>query len=104
MTQVIGTAVSRVDGPAKVTGNALDVTDLRPEGLLCAAIIGSKFANGRVLGIDREEALTFPGMVETLSTANMPRPAGEFAHGRSGPAPAGRRRFLLEASPSRLLS
>ncbi len=48
----IGKAVVRTDGRAKVTGQAIYVDDLRPEGCLYGATVRSERAHARILGID----------------------------------------------------
>jgi CO/xanthine dehydrogenase Mo-binding subunit len=47
----IGHNLPRTDGPAKVTGRALYVDDLRPEGCLYGATVRSDRAHARVLGV-----------------------------------------------------
>jgi CO/xanthine dehydrogenase Mo-binding subunit len=47
----IGQSLPRTDGAAKVTGRALYVDDLRPEGCLYGATVRSTRAHARVLGI-----------------------------------------------------
>ena len=49
---VIGTNVVRADGRAKVTGEALYVDDVRPEGCLYAATVRSEHAHARVDAIE----------------------------------------------------
>ena len=47
---LIGENVLRADGPAKVTGQALYVDDVRPEGCLYGATVRAPCARGRFLG------------------------------------------------------
>ncbi len=54
---VVGHSLARTDGFAKVTGRALYVDDLRPEGCLYGATVRSHVAHGKLLGIDREPAV-----------------------------------------------
>ncbi len=48
----IGKAVIRTDGRAKVTGQAIYVDDLRPEGCLYGATVRSQRAHARIIGMD----------------------------------------------------
>lgn len=48
---IIGQDIVRADGPAKVTGEALYVDDVRPEGCLYAATVRSAHARARIEGI-----------------------------------------------------
>ena len=50
----IGIGVPRFDGLDKVTGRALYVDDLRPDGCLYGATVRSERARARILGIERD--------------------------------------------------
>lgn len=63
----IGTGLVRADGPAKVTGRALYVDDLRPEGCLHGATVRADRAHARILGITRDPAFDWTDI--TLVTA-----------------------------------
>ncbi len=63
----IGTSLPRTDGPAKVTGRALYVDDLRPDGCLYGATVRSERAHARVLDIALDPAHDWEGV--TLVTA-----------------------------------
>ncbi|TMK26138.1 MAG: hypothetical protein E6G69_16975, partial [Alphaproteobacteria bacterium] len=57
MTTYIGTATSRVDGRAKVTGAAKFAGEFITPGLAHASLVTATIAKGRVSRIDANEAL-----------------------------------------------
>lgn len=63
----IGLSLPRADGVAKVTGRALYVDDLRPDGCLYGATVRSERAHARILGISLDPAYDWDGV--TLVTA-----------------------------------
>ncbi|MGF6612734.1 xanthine dehydrogenase YagR molybdenum-binding subunit [Paraburkholderia sp. WSM4175] len=69
----IGTAVSRVEGLAKVTGQAKFAADNTPPGTLHAALVGAPVASGRLIDVDATAALALPGVVRVLTAHDMPR-------------------------------
>ena len=62
MTSFIGESVVRADGRAKVTGEALYVDDVRPEGCLYAATVRSEHAHARIVSIERDPAFDWSGI------------------------------------------
>ena len=56
MSGVIGQAVSRIDGPAKVTGSAHYSGEIALPGLAYAEIVGAGVASGRITSIDTAQA------------------------------------------------
>ena len=50
---ILGGRLSRIDGPAKITGTADYAMEHFPEGMAHAVIIDSTIASGRILAIDR---------------------------------------------------
>jgi len=50
----IGENTPRTDGPAKVTGDALYVDDIRPAGCLYGATVRAEVAHGRLTGITQD--------------------------------------------------
>jgi xanthine dehydrogenase YagR molybdenum-binding subunit len=72
MTQYIGTATSRIDGIAKVTGAAKYAADFNTPGLLYGWVVGSTIAKGRITRIDRSAAMRVKGVVEVLAHDNRP--------------------------------
>ncbi len=68
----IGSAVSRIDGRAKVSGEAKYAADYNHETLLYGVVISSAIAKGRVLAIDVSQAKRVPGVVEVITHRNRP--------------------------------
>ena len=75
MTQYIGTATSRVDGYAKVTGTAKYAGEFSANDLAYAAVVASTIAKGRIARIDASEALRVAGVLDVLTHENRPRMA-----------------------------
>lgn len=63
---VVGKAVPRVDGPAKVTGAAKYTHDIRLPGMLFAAVLRSPHACATLTGLDLEAARAAPGVAGVL--------------------------------------
>ncbi|MDQ3950989.1 MAG: molybdopterin-dependent oxidoreductase [Gemmatimonadota bacterium] len=59
---IVGTRVQRMDALEKVTGQARYTVDVRPPGMLSAALLRAPIANGRVTTLDLEPALAMPGV------------------------------------------
>lgn len=90
----IGAAVSRSDGAAKVTGEALYSAEFRLPGLVHAALATSTIASGRIADIDEAAAKRMPGVLLILTHRNAP-PLPE--HGKAGvKPPAGRVLSVLQ--------
>ena len=70
MTATIGTEVSRVDGPLKVTGEARYSAEFAPPGLAYAALVVSTIPAGRITVIDTAAAERAPGVTLVLTHAN----------------------------------
>ena len=73
----VGTEVTRVDGPAKVTGGARYTAEIVLPGMRHLAIVGATVPSGRVVAIDAGEALASDGVVAVLTHENLPPVAGE---------------------------
>lgn len=69
--RVVGRAVPRVDGRAKVTGAAKYTVDLAEPGMLYAAVARSTSAHGRLLGVDTSAALAVPGVICAVTGADL---------------------------------
>ncbi|HEX3465664.1 MAG TPA: xanthine dehydrogenase family protein molybdopterin-binding subunit [Candidatus Elarobacter sp.] len=69
----IGLPVDRVDGRAKVTGEARYAADTAIDAPLHAVIVQSTIASGRITEIDESAARAVPGVVEILTYRNAPR-------------------------------
>jgi xanthine dehydrogenase YagR molybdenum-binding subunit len=76
MTPYIGSATSRVDGRAKVTGEAKYAGEFSAPGLAYGSLIESAIAKGRIARIDSREALRVEGVLDVLSYKNRPGMAG----------------------------
>ncbi len=73
----IGTATSRVDGRAKVTGEARYAGEFNASGLAHGAVVVSTIPRGRILAIDIGDALLVPGVIDVLTYKNRPRMADD---------------------------
>ncbi len=72
-TAAIGTPLSRVEGPAKVTGSATYAAEYAPAGLAYAAIVESTIPAGRITDIETAAAEQAPGVVLVLTHRNAPK-------------------------------
>ncbi len=75
MTNYIGTATSRVDGRAKVTGEARYAGEFNAGGLAYGSVIVANIPKGRIARIDASEALRVEGVLDVLTHQNRPRMA-----------------------------
>jgi xanthine dehydrogenase YagR molybdenum-binding subunit len=89
MTTYIGTATSRVDGRAKVTGTAKYAGELNTVGLAHASVVASAIAKGRITGIDASEALSVAGVIDVLTHDHRPQMASDPGAYRDDTAPEG---------------
>lgn len=76
---VINSRARRLDTPAKATGRAVFVDDIKKPGMLFGALLQSPFAHARILSIDASEAQRLPG-VKCVVTA---KEAGLIPYGVS---------------------
>ncbi len=72
MTGYIGTSISRVDGRAKVTGEAKYAADFNTGGLVYGAVVTSTIAKGRIKGLDTSAAKSVDGVLDVLTHENRP--------------------------------
>src|SRR5882724_5444893 len=89
MTIYIGTATSRVDGRAKVTGAARYAGEFNTTGLAHASVVTSTIAKGRIARIDASEALSVEGVIDVLTHENRPRMASADSAYKDDVAPEG---------------
>ena len=75
MTAYLGKAVSRVDGPLKVTGKALYAGEFGTADLCTGYVVNSSAAKGRILSIDTQAALNVPGVLDVITHENRPEVA-----------------------------
>jgi xanthine dehydrogenase YagR molybdenum-binding subunit len=89
MTTYIGTAVSRVDGRAKVTGAAKYAGEFNTAGLVHASLVTSTIAKGRIARIDASEALSVAGVIDVLTHQHRPPMASADSAYKDDVAPEG---------------
>ncbi|MBZ9848814.1 xanthine dehydrogenase family protein molybdopterin-binding subunit [Mesorhizobium sp. CA14] len=65
--EAVGGRLSRVDGPAKITGAAHYAVEQQLEGLTHAVLVGATIAAGKVTAIDTRAAETAPGVLAVLT-------------------------------------
>src|SRR5262249_5713485 len=70
--QVVGRAVPRVDGEAKVTGAARYAADVLRPGMLWAKALRSPHPHACIVLLDATPALAVPGVHAVLTGANVP--------------------------------
>jgi xanthine dehydrogenase YagR molybdenum-binding subunit len=70
---VIGQEISRVDGPAKVTGSARYSGEIPLPDLAYAQIVGAGVASGRITSIDTSQAEKAEGVAGILTHRNTPK-------------------------------
>ncbi len=71
---VLGKALSRFEGRAKVTGAARYTADTALDGLLYAVAVTSTIASGRIVELDTTAAAAAPGVRAVLHHGNVTRP------------------------------
>ena len=89
MAPYIGTAVSRVDGVAKVTGAAKYAAEVNVPGLVYGSIVGATIAKGRITRIDACAALDVHGVLTVLTHENRPHMADDDQAYKDDVAPEG---------------
>ena len=77
MHSYIGTPTSRIDGHAKVTGEARYAAEFNTPGLAYGSVVTSTIPKGRIVRIDASEALRVAGVLDVLSHDNRPRMAAK---------------------------
>jgi xanthine dehydrogenase YagR molybdenum-binding subunit len=76
MQTYVGTPTSRVDGRAKVTGEAKYAGEFNLPGLAYGHVVVSSIPKGRIKRIDTRQALRLEGVLDVLTHENRPRIAG----------------------------
>ena len=87
MAPYIGSATSRVDGRAKVTGEAKYAGEFNVPDLVYGFVIDSTIPKGRIARIDASEALRVEGVIDVLTHENRPRMAGAVRAWKDDVAP-----------------
>jgi xanthine dehydrogenase YagR molybdenum-binding subunit len=77
MASYIGTATSRVDGRAKVTGEAKYAGEFNVTGLVHGYVVESTIPKGHITRIDASGALDVAGVIDVLTYRNRPPMADE---------------------------
>ena len=72
MTAYIGTATSRIDGRAKVTGEAKYAAEYNFPGLAHGYIVDATIPRGRITSIDTSAALRVGGVLDVLTHEHRP--------------------------------
>ncbi|WP_028349226.1 xanthine dehydrogenase family protein molybdopterin-binding subunit [Bradyrhizobium murdochi] len=75
MASYIGSATSRVDGRAKVTGEAKYAGEFNVPGLVHGYVVESTIPKGRIVRIDISGALEVDGVIDVLTHRNRPQMA-----------------------------
>jgi len=68
----LGAPINRVDGRAKVTGQARYAAEHQVPGLAHGWVVSSEVAVGRIVSIDTTEALAVPGVLQVFTHENRP--------------------------------
>lgn len=86
-TNYIGQPISRVDGRAKVTGEAKYAAEYNVPDLAYGVVVSSAIAKGRIKKIDTSEALSLDGVLQVFTHENAPRtsPRDESYHDETSP-------------------
>lgn len=69
--RVMGVALPRLDIPAKLTGGAPYVQDMRPEGMLHARVVRQPSAGAELLSVDVDAVSRMPGVVTVVRDGNF---------------------------------
>lgn len=70
-TKYIGRPISRVDGKAKVTGNAKYAGEFGDDSVAFGVVISSPVAKGKIISINRDQAMALPGVLQIFSHENV---------------------------------
>jgi hypothetical protein len=89
MATYIGTAISRIDGLAKVTGAAKYAGEFSTSGIAHASVVTSTIAKGRITSIDTSHALSVEGVIDVLTHQNRPTMASTDSAYKDDAAPDG---------------
>ena len=85
---LIGTPVSRLDGPLKVQGAARFSAEVAPAGMVYVALAYATIPRGRIATLDTQAAEAAPGVVRVMTHRNAPRMKPPAVFG-SSPTAAG---------------
>ena len=85
----IGQPINRVDGWAKVSGQARYAGEFFSPDLAYGVVVSGAIAKGRITRIDTAEALAVPGVVQVFTHENRPRTAWFDRNWQDDDAPPG---------------
>jgi xanthine dehydrogenase YagR molybdenum-binding subunit len=80
MSDVIGQPIDRIDGRAKVTGQALYAGDVRNEDMAIGVIVTAEIGSGRIKTIDASGARRRPSVLLIMTHENAPSQAPFVKH------------------------
>ena len=89
MAPYMGTAQSRIDGVAKVTGAAKYAAEFNAPGLVHGSIVASTIAKGRITRIDSSGAKRLKGVIDVITHQNRPPMADNDKAYKDDVAPLG---------------
>ena len=69
---VVGKPIGRVEGPAKVSGNATYTADLLLPGLIWGKVLRSPLPHAKILRIDTSKARALPGVLAIITAQHIP--------------------------------
>jgi xanthine dehydrogenase YagR molybdenum-binding subunit len=98
-TAHVGRPQSRVDGRAKVTGQARYAAEYQAPGLVHGHVVSSDVARGTIDDIDTSAALSVPGVLAVFTHDNAPRLARSDDKWQDDVAPSSGSPFRPLASP-----
>jgi xanthine dehydrogenase YagR molybdenum-binding subunit len=75
MAAYIGSAISRIDGIAKITGAAKYAAEFNVPGLLYGSVVTATIAKGRIVQIDSGAAMQAKGVIDVLTHKHRPQMA-----------------------------
>ncbi|WP_210464849.1 xanthine dehydrogenase family protein molybdopterin-binding subunit [Rufibacter roseolus] len=84
-----GTPANRVDGRAKVTGEAKYAAEFEVPGLLYGVVVNSAIAKGKIKHMDTSAALQLPGVHQVFTHENRPGYSWFDKHHQDEDAPPG---------------
>jgi xanthine dehydrogenase YagR molybdenum-binding subunit len=72
-TEYIGKSVSRVDGRAKVTGDAKYAAEFNPKsGITYGYVVSSPISKGKITAVNTRQALSLKGVLQVFTHENVP--------------------------------
>jgi xanthine dehydrogenase YagR molybdenum-binding subunit len=89
LTSSVGKPISRVDGPAKVTGAAKYAAEYNVPGLAHGVVVSSTIARGRIKRVHVADALAVEGVLDVFTHEHRPRLASSHEKYTDDIAPSG---------------